>query len=299
MSGYTQLLKKEPYVIASDIDLSKNIATVETDNDTSKCEKCGKCLKSSYYLFIGIRPSCSVIKAIKCCDEKMDVEKVIDAIRFLGNDFDIDSQHQWIFSDQNIMNSKTRICVDCYGEYKKDVEVKDILFIYIRIRTVYFAVEEYQRRHTPISSAMSDYERYIISLPDRSMVRWIDPGVPGWGFWLDAAAQRSFEEDTFADFLRIALIPDCDTSNCMNMNVLQELRADFIQDKNRVIPNDQELTRWLKKYYGDPNEDSWIKAIESCKVFTNPQTFQGSDTIKTKYSVIINYTDKDWDEYYV
>ena len=124
MSGYIQLLKKEPYIIAPDIDLSKNISAVEIDNDRSKCGKCGKPLKSPYYLFVGIRPSCSVISAIKCSDlndEKVGVKEVVDEIKFDGKGFNIDSQHQWIFSDQNIMNSKTRICVDCYGEYKKGV----------------------------------------------------------------------------------------------------------------------------------------------------------------------------------
>jgi hypothetical protein len=308
MSGYTQLLKKEPYIIAPDLDISKNFAAVETDNDRSKCGKCGKPLKSPYYLFVGIRPSCSVISAIKCSDlddEKVGVKELVDEIKFDGKGFNIDSQHQWIFSDQNIMNSKTRICVDCYGEYKKDVEVNDIHFIAIRIRTVYFAVEEYQRRHTPISSAMSDYERYVITLPDRSMVALIGPGEPGWGFWLDVDAERGSEEDRFADFLNIALIPDYDTSNS-NMkhdyvdSVLQELRADFIQDKNRLVPNDQELTRWLKKYYGNPDDDSRIKAIEFCKVFTNPKTIQAGDyVIKTKYSVFVHYIDKDWDEFYI
>jgi hypothetical protein len=306
MSGYTQLLKKEPYIIAPDIDLSKNISAVEIDNDTSKCGKCGKPLKSPYYLFVGIRPSCSVISAIKCSDlndEKVGVKKVVDEIKFDGKGFNIDSQHQWIFSDQNIMNSKTRICVDCYIEYKKDVEVEDIHFIAIRIRTVYFAVEEYQRRHTSIDSAKSDIERYRISLPNRSMVALIGPGVPGWGFWLDVDAERGAEEQTIADFLSIALNPDYDTSNS-NMkqdyadSISQELRADFIQDKNRTVPNDNELTRWMKKYYGDPDDDSWIKAIEFCKVFTNPKTIHAGDyVIKTKYSVFVHYIDKDWDEF--
>ena len=118
--------------------------------------------------------SSSVIKAIRCSnlnDEKVGVESVIDEIRFEGKDFDIMNQYQWIFSDENILNSKTRVCVSCYEEeYKEHVDVKDIHFIAIRIRTVYFAVEEYQRRHTPIDSAKSDIERYRISLPNRSMV---------------------------------------------------------------------------------------------------------------------------------
>ena len=258
----------------------------------SRCEKCGKVLESQYYLFVGIPPSSSVIKAIRCSnlnDEKAGVESVINMIRFEGKDFNIDSRYQWIFSDENIMNSKTRVCVNCYEEeYKEHLDAKDIHFIAIRIRTVYFAVEEYQRRHTPIDSAKSDIERYRISLPDRSMVALIGPGIPGWGFWLDVDAERGSEEQTLADFLSIALNLDYDTSNSsMNHDyvnsISQELRADFIQDKNRTVPNDQELTRWMKKYYGDPDDDSWIKAIEFCKVFTNPKT------------IFVHYIDKDWD----
>ena len=302
MSEYAPLLKKESYIMPPNIDLTKNIAITRINKWKSKCEKCGKALQFPYYLLIGIPPSPSIIDAHKCKnigDEKVRVQMIIDDIRFEGKDFDIDNQHQWIFSDQNILNSRTRICVDCFEEYKEPFELKDIHFIAIRIRTVYFAIMEYQRRHTPIDSAKSDIERYRISLPDRSMVALIGPGEPGWGFWLDADANRGGETDRFADFLNIALIPDYDTSmlthDFANL-ILQELRADFIQDKNRLVPNDQELTRWIKKYYGNPDDDSWIKAIEFCKVFTNPKTIHAGDyVIKTNYSVFVHYIDKDWD----
>ena len=36
---------------------------------------------------------------------------------------------------------------------------------------------EYQRRHTPIESSMSDYEKYIISQPDRTNARWTPFGA--------------------------------------------------------------------------------------------------------------------------
>ena len=78
-----------------------------------KYEKCGKVLESPYYLLIGISPSNIVIKMFKCDnldDEKQKVETVIDLIRFEGKDFGIENKYQWIFSDQNIRNSRTRLC---------------------------------------------------------------------------------------------------------------------------------------------------------------------------------------------
>jgi hypothetical protein len=43
--------------------------------------------------------------------------------------------------------------------------------------------------------------------------------------------------DSMEEYLTIALIPDYKTSDAL----LQEFRTNFIQDKNRLIPNDQEL----------------------------------------------------------
>ena len=305
MSAHVSLLKEDTHIIAPDTDSTKNIATYEIVKEKGRCEKCGKVLKFPYFLFVGIRPSSSIIEAIKCSnlnDERVGLESVIGVIRFEGKDFSIDPQHQWIFSDQNIMNSKTRLCVDCYEEYKGHF-TKDILLA-IRIREVFFAVTEYQRRHTPISSAKSESERYRISLPDRSMVHWTGFGI-NYGSWLDEDTNWGAEMDAIADFLRIALIPDYGTSLSMlnhdyANSILQELRADFIQDKNRLIPNDQELTKWMKKYYGNPSDHSWISAIEFCKVFTNPRTSHTGDyVLKANYSVFVHYIDNDWDEFYI
>ena len=191
---------------------------------------------------------------------------------------------------------------DCHSEYKEYLELKDPHYTAIHIRGVYFAIEEYQR-HVPINSAKSDYERYRIYLPDRTMVHWIGPGTPSWGVWCDESAAYSFHIDSITEFLIIALIPDYDLSK-LGLNYeafsseLQELRTDFIQDKNRVIPNDQELTRWMKKYFSDHEDYSYIKAIDFCKVFTNPKTTHRGDYVfKTKYSVIIHYIDTDWVEF--
>ena len=53
--------------------------------------------------------------------------------------------------------------------------------------------------------------------------------------------------------LKIALIPDYDTSA-----LSQEFRTNFIQNKNRLIPNDHELTRWMKKQINDSFDENTI-----------------------------------------
>ena len=308
MSRNLPLLKEATHILPSDIDLTQNISMCKLDEESLfKCEKCKKVLEPPYYLLFGISPSTSIITMYECdnLDEKQKLETVIDMIRFEEKDFAIENKYQWIFSDQNITNSRTRLCVDCHGEYNGYLELKDLHFTAIHIREVFFAIEEYQRRHTPINSGMSDYERYHISLPDRSMVHFIGPGTPGWGFWLDMDANCGGHMGSIADFLHIALIPDYDLSKSGGYydpiqlsSILQELRTDFIQDKNRKVPNDQELTKWMKKYFSDHKDHSYIKAIDLCKVFMNPRiTHRGDYDRKTKYSVIVHYIDTDWIEF--
>ena len=175
-------------------------------------------------------------------DEKDKEKSVISDINREAKDFDIENKNQWIFSKQNIMSSKIRICSQCYGEYKWPARWEDRHFVSNRIRRVYFAVEEYQRRHTPIESAMSDYEKYVISLPDRSHIHWV-AGPASYGRFVDMEFKYSEFMWYIRDHLKIALIPDCDKSIRGYDTLSQELKSDFIQDKERIIPNDQELTK--------------------------------------------------------
>jgi hypothetical protein len=85
------------------------------------------------------------------------------------------------------------------NRYKEYFDENDPHIISIRIREVYYAVREYQRRNTPINSATSELERYRISLPDRSMVACIDPGNLGW---LDADSHFNVE-----DLFRLEKLP--------------------------------------------------------------------------------------------
>lgn len=97
---------------------------------------------------------------------------------------------------------------------------------------------------------MSEYKKYFISLPDRSNVRSVYSGIQyeySGSDDDDTGGYISMEKEAFEKCLEIALRPDYDTTNySMNhdhMNsISQELRADFIADENRIIPNDRELT---------------------------------------------------------
>ena len=282
------LLLDPPHVLPPDVVLTQSII---------KCESCGKVLGTPYYMFIGIPPSPLLVEALLCYsiyDEKDKEKSVISDINREAKDFDIENKNQWIFSKQNIMSSKIRICSQCYGEYKWHERWWDGHFVSNRIRRVYFAIEEYQRRHTPIESTMSDYEKYVISLPDRSHIHWV-AGPASYGHFINMEFKYSEFMWYIRDHLKIALIPDSGKSIRGYDTLSQELKSDFNQDKERIIPNDQELTNWMKKHFH--NDDSWNK-IEFCKVFTNPKIIQESEKVwKTKYTVIVHYTDGDWDEF--
>ena len=92
--------------------------------------------------------------------------------------------------------------------------------------------------------------------------------------------------------LTIALIPGYKPMDTLS----QEFQANFIQDKDRVIPNDQELTRWMKKRF----------SIQFCKIFVNPKAgkfpiYQGviDEECTPRYKVVVHYSDPkgNWDVY--
>jgi hypothetical protein len=287
------LLLDSHHILPPDVVLTQKV--------TIKCESCGKALTSNYYIFFGIPPSQLIIEAFSCeniDDEKDKEKKVMSDIQEEAKDFDIEGTNRWIFSEHNILNSKIRICTECHGEYEWPGGWRDPHFVTNRIRQVYFAVEEYQRRHTPIETAMSDYEKYFISLPDRSHIHWV-AGPAGYGHFVDMEVNYTQFMISVQEFLTTALIPDSDKSIPGYDTLSQELKADFIQDKDRIIPNDQELTSWMKKHFNNHDDDSWY-TIEFCKVFTNPRIFHGSERVyRTKYTVIVHYIDGDWDEFNV
>jgi hypothetical protein len=294
MDKSISLLQEYPaYILAPDVQLTKTDEEKENVEGISfKCASCGKDLVFPYFVTIGIPPSpllidTDIIKSLE--DEKDAGKNTISQVIFQSKRSGIESKYQWIFTEQNIMSSKTRQCPDCHGEYK----FPGFGNWRRRIDRVFFAVEEYQRLHTPINSAKSDYERYLISLPDRSKVNW--------KYFLEDDDDDDFswvnEEESMREHLKIALDPSYESSNYPK---LHEMRADLIQDKDRMIPNDQELTRWMQKY----------ERIQFCKIFRNPKIFEEVmfnnekkiyNTRYTEYTDIIHYSasegNLEWEEY--
>lgn len=201
------------------------------------------------------------------------------------------------------MSSKIRVCGDCFGECTRPHGLNVLLragHTLYRIRVVHFAVKEYQRRHTPIKSSMSDYEKYIISLPDRTKIHW-EP----FGEVSDDNYDWVYFEDGMQEYLSIALIPDYKSKSYDTGSLSQEFRTDFIQDKNRLIPNDQELTSWMTKKMSGYDD----KKIQYCKIFSNPKKhevpmFDQADKNKypptyTKYTVVVHYSSPKGDWMYI
>lgn len=93
---------------------------------------------------------------------------------------------------------------------------------------------------------MSEYEKYIISLPDRATASWRHFGEANVQDNEDRIIWSYFEDD-MQENLRIALIPGYKTELYDTSALSNEFKTNFIQDRNRVILNDHELTRWMKK----------------------------------------------------
>lgn len=302
------LVENPPFVLAPNIGLTQDSIALmikEREKESlSDCDNCGKVLSTPYYVSIGIPPSPLIIETYQCkslnYEENMEFKNIISEIQSVAKRFNIDSKYQWVFSEQNIMRSKTRICGDCQQKYKwgrwRGLEMPTI-----NIQCICFAVEEYQRLHTPICAAKSDYERYILSLPDRSNASWQHFGEVD----LNSDFGEIYFETDMEEYLTIALISDYKPSDPLS----QEFQTNYIQDKNRMIPNDQELTRWMQKQINDHYDlndcyKDWYR-IQFCKIFENPKTLKypiyrdGKEVYNTRYSVIVHYSvpKGGWHEY--
>ena len=103
------LLQGNPtYVLAPHIDLTQNIVT-KPDKENSEgpfnCDGCGKALDSEYYISFGIPPSPLIVETYLCkslsCEKNID-SQIVSWIRSRATIQNIDSEYQWIFSEQNI-----------------------------------------------------------------------------------------------------------------------------------------------------------------------------------------------------
>ena len=278
-----------------------------SDNENSevllcKCDSgtCRKSLIPPYYISFAI-PTNPYQRFTRECtslqDEKNQEKSILFQIQSdLTKYSKTEAKFQSLFSQENIMRSKRRICADCQ---EGENYFQNIGILYgndLRMAPIIFAVEEYRRRH-PLDAVTSQVERYLVSLPDRSkMLR------DYFGSWLDdkdSGVDLTIFEGIIADYLIIALISDYDASKFTDPRPehyklkLHELRTKFIKDRNRTSPNDQELTRWMQENIHDSYslEDHWFK-IQYCKIFENPKKIKNIvDNVRnTKYTVIVHFS---------
>jgi hypothetical protein len=297
------LIENPPFVMDPNIELTqsnvKRIIEERKKGSAYDCDICGKDLGTPYCVSIGIPPSPLIIDTFQRKslndEENMGFKVTISQIQSVAKELDIDSRYQWIFSEQNITSSITRVCVDCQQKYNWG-QWRGFEMSSINIQRICFAVEEYQRLHTPISAAKSDYERYVLSLPDRTNVCLQHFG----DVELNQGLVYGFE-DKMRECLTVALIPGYKPMDALS----QEFRANFIQDKDRAIPNDQELTRWMKKCINESYDKDWFR-IQFCKIFVNPKAgkfpiYQDviDEECTPRYKIVVHYSvpKGDWDVY--
>ena len=114
------LMENPPFVLAPNVELTqsnvKRMIEERKKGNLYDCDNCGKALGSPYYIMVGIPPSPVVIDVFKCesIDKEIDIGKSIMSSMFAVDD---ESKYQWIFSEQNIMSSKIRVCSrECYHD---------------------------------------------------------------------------------------------------------------------------------------------------------------------------------------
>ena len=116
-------MENPPFVLAPNVELAqsnvKRMIEERKKGNLYGCDNCGKDLGSPYYIMVGIPPSPIMIGVFKCesIDKEVDIGKsIMSSIQYEAGIYDIESKYQWIFSEQNIMSSKIRVCSRCFGK---------------------------------------------------------------------------------------------------------------------------------------------------------------------------------------
>ena len=121
------LIENPPFVLAPNIELTegnvKRMIDERKKGSGYECDSCGKDLGTPYFVFVGIPPSPLIIETYESRnledEENINFDKIVPEIQTIFEEYDINSEYHWIFSQQNIMSSKTRICINCQQKYKR------------------------------------------------------------------------------------------------------------------------------------------------------------------------------------
>jgi hypothetical protein len=274
-----------------------------TEHTLGKCDKshCGKDLVPPYYILFEIPPGKVPTFPRRCMsleDERNQEEDIVSRIKpdimqiFYDGYYSDNRNETDIFSREHIMESKKRLCYDCWEEFKYMENLRIVRENRERMAPIIFSIEEYRRRYqTDLGSSATEAERYIVSLPDRTNM--LEEFFGSWMDYRDSDMRLGLFKDLLDDFVTIALtdiygdskIHLCDAFYRIT---LQDLCDNFLHEKHRRLPNDKELIAWIQKHieWMECYHDPWFK-IHNCKIFENPQ----DDGLRvTKYTVVIHFS---------
>jgi hypothetical protein len=218
-----------------------------------KCDSCDKPLQLPYYLYYHDLKTGEYYKSSSVTSE--DERERYD---FLG---ECKKRADGIFVRSPYMD-KERLCSKCYGQ--NETEICAI------------------RLHLLPDSIDPHIEHYISTLPEPAKI-WEQNGY----YHLGRHDQETVD-DTFASIeedLHLAFAED-DTNFYLQsrQHQLEDLRNNFIRDKTRRWPNNEELTAWMKRH----SVDRFLE-ISRCEIFDMRGSYYVVDDVIRRFIVIVHF----------
>jgi hypothetical protein len=203
---------------------------LERSKPIENCKNCDKPLKSHFYLFYhndltdehyrtGLIPSTDEI----CRYDFLVEDKKLKGRLSYGREF------------KHLLSVRKEIlCAECYKAKETKIDAIQL--------------------HLVPDSFNAELAHYMSTLPD--LRHYPPPDYFGldddFGYAIQERLNIAFAEENVT-FDRNIIFERC------SQELLDNLQNNFIKDKARRYPNDEELTRWLRHYYGD--------VVSHCKIF--------------------------------
>lgn len=276
----------------------------EMVNGIIRRKLCGRILYPPYY--VSYVESCNRLYSDPCMnpdDEAIQTVKLAEFIKCIYERYDLNSfggpgagteegrkaiRNEFMYST---LQQKERICQQCYDKKRvSDETMRKMQMSFNETEALQykdFLEEEKKRRSTPITSQMTDLERYVISLPDRSYMLEKELGydysnhhhgemLDEYWFGFDADMESIFtSEDPQVVSKRTFVYGESGV-----IRTRQQIR-NFIKDKDRVFPNEQEITTYLQQHHNDFGFE-----IQYCKIFELGTDNRG----RPKFTIIIHFS---------
>jgi len=219
-----------------------------------KCDGCGKPLQLPYYLYYHDLKTDEYYKSSSVTSE--DERERYD---FLG---ECKKRADGIFVRSPHMD-KERLCSECYEQNETKICATQL--------------------HLLPDSINPHIERYISLLPDQAKI-WEQ-----YGYYDLGRHDQEDVDDTFASIeqdLHLAFAED-DANYYLRsrQQELEDLRNNFIKDKTRRYPNNEELTAWMKRH----SVDGFLE-ISRCKIFDMRGLNYALNNVIRRFIVIVHFS---------